>query len=123
MANLLILLTFGIVLIIVHTAINQFLVMKELIQVLIIEIKDLKSRREGFVSFQQPRPSEYPSKLETNLLKKTAALEVPVNLEMEAELATYINELPTQHTTPLSFSDESKFGSPWNIAPQFERPL
>ena len=118
MANLQILFLFVIVLIVVHAGITEWLIMKQMINQLLIELKNQK-RIQGFVA---PRPDDYINKLDLDLLEKTSKLQNVRDPVMEATLAEFINELPTQNTTPLAFSDETIFGSPWNTSTKFDSP-
>lgn len=121
MANLVILFMWSIFLVILHVGIKEFLIMKQLLKTLIVELRNVKNN-----SIKQPflNPSNYTDNLNEQLLEKTKKLQNPTDKNMELELASFINELPTQNKHPLSFSDETVFGMPWDgNALQFEKPF
>ncbi len=101
-------------LLIIHSVILEIIQLKKLMRDLLSQLKT----KEKFSV-----PADYSDKLADDLLVRTSKLEIPKNDEMEKELASFINSLPTQNTTPLSFADDSVFGTPWDKSLMYESPL
>jgi hypothetical protein len=107
----------------IHAGVQQFLIMKQLMENLIIELQNLK-RKQNFSDLMEPAPEiSYPQQTDSNLSEKLKNLENVRDPVMEQELANFIETLPTQNTTPLSFSDESVFGNPWNNNSRYDSPF
>ncbi len=123
MSNLLVLLVCIIVVLLIHAGVQQFLIMKQLMENLIIELQNLK-RKQNFADMREPvEESPYPQPVDLALSEKLKKLENVRDPAMEQELANFIETLPTQNTTPLSFSDESIFGNPWNNNSRYDSPF
>lgn len=123
MSNLLVFLVCVIVVLLIHAGVQQFLIMKQLMENLIIELQNLKLKQNFSDIMESAKDISYPQQTDLNLSEKLKNLENVRDPVMEQELANFIETLPTQNTTPLSFSDESVFGNPWNNNSRYDSPF